>query len=101
MGRPRKPKGRCLDCLVEISRRDSTRCLRCYRYNRMYNKIDPSELARKKRLKHYHMVVANDPVKLEKHREQSREGMKRVRERRKQAESTQVEDGTGLSSRVV
>ena len=59
-----------------------------------------AESARKKRLKAYHTVIVNDPVKLEQHRAQAREGMKRLRERRK-AESAQVEDGTGVSPQLV
>jgi hypothetical protein len=69
----------------------------------MYLQTGPynaAESARKKRLKAYHTVIVNDPIKLEAHRAQAREGMRKLRERRK-AESAQVEDGTGVSPRVV
>jgi hypothetical protein len=59
-----------------------------------------AESARKKRLKHYHTVVVNDPDKLEAHRAQAREGMQKLRDRRK-AESTQIEDVTGIPPGMV
>jgi hypothetical protein len=59
-----------------------------------------AESARKKRLKAYHTVIVNDPVKLEQHRAQAREGMKKLRERRK-AESTQKPDVACIPPRVV
>jgi hypothetical protein len=100
MGRPRKPKNRCLDCLYEIDQR-ATRCMRCYRTHLQMPAYTAAESARKKRLKHYHTVIVNDPDKLEAHRAQAREGMQKLRDRRKQAKSTQVEDTARIPPRVV
>lgn len=100
MGRPRKPRNRCLDCLYEVDQR-ATRCRRCYLQHIKMPAYNAAESARKKRLRHYHTVIVSDPVKLEIHRAQAREGMKKLRDRRKQAKPTQVEDAAGVPPRVV
>jgi hypothetical protein len=99
VGRPRKPLNRCLDCSYEIDRR-ATRCIRCYRQYLKRGPYDAAEKARKDRVKHYHTVIVNDPVKLEIHRAQAREGMKKLRDRRK-AESAQKQDVTGVPPGMV
>lgn len=60
-------KSLCIDC-YEAPRACGELCKACY--NRMH------------RRQHYHQVIWGDPERLERHREQSREGMRAVRERR-------------------
>jgi hypothetical protein len=83
---------RCLDCLYEIEYR-ATRCRRCYLQHLKRPAFEAAERERKKRRKHYHTVVATTPEKLEQHREQSREGMRRLRERRKAGTAHNKETG--------